>query len=644
MKPFFLLLALAFTVQAAPVIRRLDNPTEFIRRFEAENPRGRTHLDQDSTHSYDMLALSVDYQVETTYTPATGWVYLTLVGRATQAQIVLNAPIIAVSAVNVGDQALVFAQHDDSLYITYPLTPNDTVTLEMHCSAPVQNGSQALGYHVAQNHVFTFAEPYGARNWYPCFDQPFDKFNEVTVAVNMPDVWTLASNGERVETTYPTAGRKREVYHHNHPISTYLVMLAAGRFSQEYHTVNGVTYRYFALPGDSLRASVDWQRTPDMVRVYTQDFGPYPFESYGMVQANIMGGWGAMEHQTFTTYGNHLVDGTGYFEPVVAHELAHMWFGDHLTCVDFRNIWLNEGFATYCAALYYQAADGEQVFQSQMIQSAHNYFSEDAQFRYAIYNPPDAYIFGNVEYDKGGWVLHMLREQLLGDSLFFRAMRAYNQRFANGTVSTEDFISVVNETAGQNLRWFFDQWVYQAGHPEIQIWLQPGVPMASQVSIRVRQIQTNAPIFRMPLLLTVTLPSETVQQQVWFDQQDQTNVLSFAGNVQSATLSPNQPLLYAQWDAAQEPEVPHSFVLGEVYPNPFNSVARLPLELNTESHVRAEVFDVNGRHVLTLADERMTAGKHELTFAAGPTMASGVYLIHVELGGLKKTVKALLLR
>jgi aminopeptidase N len=644
MKSLFLLLAFAVAVQAAPLARRLDNPTEFIRRFEAEAHRGRHPLDQDTTHSYDMLALSLDYRVETTPTPITGWAYLTLVAREPLTQIVFNAPVVTVSAVNIEDAAIPFTQHDDSLYIQHALAVQETVTLAMNCSAPIQNGAWAVGYHVAQNHVFTFAEPYGARNWYPCFDQPFDKFNEVTVAVNMPDIWTLASNGERIETTFPSAGRKREVYHHNHPISTYLVMMAAGRFSQEYHTVNGINYRYFALPGDSLHASVDWQRTPDMVQVYSEDFGPYPFESYGMVQANILGGWGAMEHQTFTTYGNHMVDGTGQYEPVAAHELAHMWFGDHLTCVDFRNIWLNEGFATYCASLFYEVAEGEQVFQSQMNQSANNYFNEDAQFRYAMYDPPDAYMFGNVEYDKGGWVLHMLRKQLLGDSLFFRTMRTYQTRFANGTVSTEDFISVVNETAGQNLHWFFDQWVYQAGHPEIQIWIQPGVPTATQVTMRVRQIQTNAPIFRLPLLLNVTLPSGMVQQQAWFDQQDQTNVLSFAGNVQSAVLNAIQPLLYAQWDAAPERAVPLSFSLGEIYPNPFNSVARLPLELTTESRVRAEIFDVNGRHVMTLADERMTAGKHELTFSAGSGMASGVYLIHVEMGGLQKTVKALLLR
>jgi aminopeptidase N len=644
MKPFFLLLAFAVAAQAAPLARRLDNPTEFIRRFEAEAHRGRHQLDADSTHSYDMLALSLDYRVEASATPMTGWAYLTLVSRESLSQIVLNAAEINVSAVNIGDAAIPFSQHDDSLYVNHPVALHDTVTLAVQISAAIQNGAWAVGYHVAQNHVFTFAEPYGARNWFPCFDQPFDKFNEVTVAVNMPDIWTLASNGERIETTFPSAGRKREVYHHNHPISTYLVMMAAGRFSQEYHTVNGVNYRYFALPGDSLRASVDWQRTPDMVRVFSEDFGPYPYESYGMVEANILGGGGAMEHQTFTTYGNHLVNGTGYYESVVAHELAHMWFGDHLTCVDFRNIWLNEGFATYCASLYYEAVEGEQEFQRQLNESANNYFSEDQGFRYAMYNPPDPYMFGNVEYDKGGWVLHMLRKQLLGDSLFFRAMRSYNQQFANGTVSTEDFISVVNETAGLNLHWFFDQWVYQAGHPEIQIWIQPGLPAATDITMRVRQVQTNAPIFRLPLFLDVTLPSGAIQQQVWFDQQDQTVVVPFASNVQSAVLSPHQPLLYRQVDAAPERALPLSFSLGEIYPNPFNSVARLPLELMTESRVRAEIFDVNGRHVMTLADTRFTAGKHELTFTAGPTMASGVYLIHVEMGSLKKTVKALLLR
>ena len=189
---------------------------------------------------------------------------------------------------------------------------------------PDQVNLGGLGYHVGPDHVWTFSEPYGARLWYPCYDQPFDKFNETTIAVNMPSNWSLASNGVSIETTYPETGRKREVYHNPNPISTYLVMLCAGNYTKNINTVDGVQYRYYAWPADSANAAIDWAITPQASALYVQDFGPYPFSAYGMVEAILMNGWGAMEHQTFTTYGYHMVDGSGNFEGVVVHELAHI--------------------------------------------------------------------------------------------------------------------------------------------------------------------------------------------------------------------------------------------------------------------------------------------------------------------------------
>ena len=325
---------------------------DLVRKTELHDLNRWRSLDADSSHSYDMLELELDYRVENAAVPATGVASLIIAALEQMSIIPFNAEDLQITAVHELGTPLTFFHQNDTVYVERAIVPGDTITLDFTLSVPVIANNSDVGYHVAWNHAYTFTEPYGSRRWFPCFDQPFDKFNRATLAVNMPDWWSLAANGSRVETSFPEAGRKREVYVHDHPISTYLVMICAGEYSEHHESVNGVEYRYFAFPEDSLAAAYDWERTPQMVELFNGLFGNYPFAEYGMVQAAIFNGWGAMEHQTFTTYGFNLVDSMRTFEYIVAHELAHMWFGDALSPVDFRNMWLNEGFATYGDALW----------------------------------------------------------------------------------------------------------------------------------------------------------------------------------------------------------------------------------------------------------------------------------------------------
>ena len=648
---FFILSCIIGALACAPVLLGAPavplNHTDMIRQFESQRPRVLS-LDADSSHSYDMLSLSMELNVETGWSPLTGWADLTMAGVQDQNEIAFNAVGLTVFDVFVNASAVPFVHENDTLHVQRFLGAGDTVTVAMNMSVPPVGTPWDLGYHVGTDHVYTFAEPWGARRWFPCYDQPFDKIDDLTIAVNMPSSWSLAANGVLVSTTYPEPGRKREVYYHHYPISTYLVMMSAGNFSRQIFTQDGVQYRYFALPGDSADAAYDWERTPQMVDVFAERFGDYPFDEYGMVQSEIMGGWGAMEHQTFTTYGYQLVNGHRTYEDVVSHELAHMWFGDDLSPVDFRNMWLNEGFATFAGTMFYEVVNGEEFFESVMVSLAGNYFDEDEDFRYAMYDPPEDYLFGAVEYQKGAWVLLMLRDQIMGDSLFYAAMRAYTDAHHGGTVNTEDFIEVVNRTAGQDLHWFFDQWVYQAGHPELQIDIQRRVPTDHDVTVHVRQVQTNAPaVFRFPLSIDVRTQEGTTTRVLWFDQQDQTHVMTFPATIMSANMHHFQPLLYvlAPLDATDPAgELPLDISLGDVYPNPFNSSARVPFELSVPTRVRLSLYDVTGRRVRNLKDAVYTAGRHEFMFTADASLASGLYLVSLEAAGVRKMAKAVLIK
>lgn len=644
MRIFSILLVLAVGGAAAGV--PLDRTqTDFVRRMESQRRAHPGHLDADSVHSYDMISLSLDYHVNPDSQPLTGFAQIRLVARQALVQIPLNAQGMSIQGVNIYDQAIPFIHATDTLFILYPMAAGDTVAFDIQVSVPSLPGS-GNGFHSETDHAYTFSEPYGARLWMPCFDQPFDKFDDITVAVNMPDYWSLASNGALVETTYPSPGRKREVYHHHHPITTYLVMFAAGDYAKRYETVNGVLYRYFTFRDDSVRAAYDWQRTPLMVSIFENMFGAYPFEQYGMVQASIMSGWGAMEHQTFATFGRHLVDSLRTYEGVVAHELSHMWFGDNVTCVDFRNIWLNEGFATYAAALFYQQAEGEETFENNMLAFATQYFNFPELHNYATYDPPPEYLFSELEYQKAAWVLHMLREQLLGDSLFFGALRSYSAQFGGGHTDTEDLIAVVNATAGQNLRWFFDQWIYQPGHPVLYVEIQPRVPTTHDVTINVTQLQSVSTTFRIPASVDVQTAEGTAPYFFWVDQRTQSVVRTFSGEVNSASLTAFQPLLaeFAASHAEESPAIVREIRLEPVYPNPFNATARVPFVLPNGGHALLRAYDIGGRLVTTLADQDFSPGRHESVFGSDPALSSGFYWIVLESGTVRRITKALLIK
>jgi aminopeptidase N len=614
---------------------------DLIREFEANRTARIYSLDADSAHSYDQTALYLDFRVENDVnSPLAGNAIITITALEPISWIPFNAEGLSILNVSEDETTLEYLHANDTLWVNRPMTPGQSATFNIQMTAPVQSSFFDVGYHVDWERVFTFAEPFGARAWYPCWDQPYDKFDDVTVAVNMPDHWSLASNGLLISTTFPEPGRKKEIYHSTDPISSYLVMIAAGLYAKRVEEVDGIQYRYFAYPQDSADAAIDWSQTPQMASCYAGLIGSYPFDAYGMVEAAIFNGWGAMEHQTFTTYGHRLIDGQNSYDVIVAHELVHQWFGDYISPVDFRNIWLNEGFATYFAAVWFEQSEGEESFQQNLRAMSDSYFQEDATgLRYAAYDPPEDYIFGSVVYNKAGWVLHMLREQLLGDELFYQVMREWVSRYANGTVNTEDFINLVNEMSGEDYRWFFDQWIYQAGHPELIISTMVITTPHGEfgdLQVVVRQVQDDAPLFRFPLTVELSNENGTTQQTLWFDAVDTWQVqYATYWHISGGRLADSQPLLYVNAPDAVGPdptEIPDDISLQPCFPNPFNSAISIPFEISTRSRVEVAVYNLNGQLIKQIIDAVFNAGKHTIAFTADANLSSGMYFVKLESG------------
>jgi aminopeptidase N len=225
---------------------------------------------------------------------------------------------------------------------------------------------------------------------------------------------------------------------------------------------------------------------------------PYPFDKYGHSLFENYGG--AMEHQSNTSYYSGLIRGDNAYDDIVAHELGHQWFGDYVTLADWDDIWLNEGFATFTEYLWNEHFAPDNLAQLMAAREQYYISNEVRVGRYPLYAPPADFLFGVTIYEKGAWVLAMLRYQL-GDEAFFAGMRAYLTAHAYGNATTADFERAMEEASGSDLRPFFDQWVYGSGFPTYQTsWKSRPVNGHFQVDLRIRQTQKGGTkVYTTPL-------------------------------------------------------------------------------------------------------------------------------------------------
>ena len=386
----------------------------------------------------------------------------------------------------------------------------------------------------------------------------------------------------------------------------------------------------------------DWDCTPDAVSFFSETFHPYPFDRYSMAEV-VMGG--AMEHQTCTSMGESLVDGSGTYYTIVAHELSHHWWGDMITCGTWQDIWLNEGFASYCEVLYVEHIYGESSRHSYIADQMSQYFSwEDWEGRFPIYNPD--YMWGGTVYKKGSCVLDMLRTEL-GDSLFFAVLREYADRYEYGTVETDDFIGVCEEISGEELGWFFDQWIFEQGYPEIEYdWgIDGSDSLGWDLTFKARQVQEDAPVvFRFPFYVRITFLgySDTVIV-IPFNSDSIRYVGHFT--LRPMAVEPNADARVVMKTTrvpgaiAEGRAIPSDFAL-TAYPNPFNSSVKITIDgVGAGSKpVPIAIYDLRGNMVgampasTDIAVNTETGGAHTFIWTPDKSVPSGVYLIRVKQG------------
>ncbi|MDP2301216.1 MAG: M1 family metallopeptidase [Ignavibacteria bacterium] len=304
-----------------------------------------------------------------------------------------------------------------------------------------------------QSLVYTINEPEYASSWFPCNDIPTDKaFLDIRIT-NDKDKISI-SNGKLIEVN-ETSSTKSFYYKTFYPISTYLISVYSSNYTllnDKYISVSGDTLplNYYVLPGQEENAKIDFEEHSEMLKFLSSTFGEYPFmnEKYGI--AVFLWQMGAMENQTITGIGSNFITGKKFFNDMLLHELAHSWWGNSVGVKSWKDIWLNEGFSTYSEVLYNEWKFGASARISD-IQKIKNHYSG------TVYNPNE--LFSGLVYNKGAWILHMLRKEI-GDSTFFPLMKIYYNLYKYSSTSTEDFIKTAEKVSGKNLSAFFNQWLF----------------------------------------------------------------------------------------------------------------------------------------------------------------------------------------
>jgi aminopeptidase N len=486
----------------------------FITITRAEDTAGKLHYAPDRDVSVLHLALEVtpDFKQRTVAGKAT-WQFKPMVKPVQE--IKLDAVGLEIESVTATEKIQAYQVTDDHLIITFaePVPADKIVSVTVSYHAEPDLGlyfrTPEMGYKVGDTHCFSQGEETDARHWYPCFDSPNEKFtSEVTCQV--PDGMTVISNGRLVSQEKSTAtGLTAFHWSQEQPHANYLVTLVAGYFKAVEGKHNAVPLAFLTPPSEFAEATNSFRDTDAIMGFYEQEIGvPFPWAKYDQICVNdfVEGG---MENTSATT----LTDGTLFqnatenirdSESLVAHEMAHQWFGDLVTCKDWSHIWLNESFATYYQVLFTGHKNGHDALLYNLYGNAktvtgaandtnaivrRNYVSSHEMFNY-------------LTYPKGAWVLNMLRAQL-GEDLYRRCVKTYLERHRYGSVTTEDLRAVIEELSGRSYDQFFNQWLYHAHYPELEVnYSWDELTKLAKVSIQQKQeLSDNVLLFNFPLTI-----------------------------------------------------------------------------------------------------------------------------------------------
>jgi aminopeptidase N len=552
-----------------------------------------------------------------------------------------------IDSVLIDGRTASFVQYGSSFEISLPRRygSNELLSVDVfYEGVPVATG---LGSFTFDSHdgvpwVYSLSEPYGAKDWWPCKDDPGDKADSADIVITCDS--TLKAGSEGVLVSVVNNGDGTSTYHwkERYPIASYLISIAITNYAQfsnwfRYSATDSMEVLNYVLPEDYSKAYQNLPKVIDMLTIYSNLFGLYPFvkEKYGHAE---FGRGGAMEHQTMTST-------TTFDEDVIAHELAHQWFGDMITCRSWSELWLNEGIAQYCSALYRERKYGTDSYWQFM-----NPQIEKGRVAIGEIGSPDTSsarrLFDeNLIYAKGATVLHMLRH-VLGDSVFFRALYAYANdpvlQYATATI--RDFQSDCEAVSGKNLEYFFREWIYGEGFPDYRYswsWNTRDGSAAITLTIDQAADRSNPDFFTMPIDIRIKSTGRDTTLVVWNDSLHQSYTITFPVRPTAVILDPDGWIMKSAFSEADL--LPSNYLLEQNFPNPFNSTTSIVYGLPRHEEVTLKIFDVLGHEIAMLVNARQGPGMYGCQWAPRG-VASGIYFYRLQAGSHRETKKLVLVQ
>ncbi|PIS45046.1 MAG: peptidase M1 [Ignavibacteria bacterium CG08_land_8_20_14_0_20_37_9] len=510
-------------------------------------------------------------------------------------------------------------------------------------------GSYQTSYHNGFPIIATLSEPYGASDWWPCKDTPADKADSADIWIRCDSSLKAISNGKLTGVINNGDGTKTWKWEERYPIAQYLISMAISNYDEyqqyfNYSKKDSMSVIHYIYPEYLNQNKTNLGQTTNMLQVFSDKFGLYPYikEKYGHAQF----GWGGgMEHQTVTSIG-----GGNFSIDLISHELAHQWFGDKVTCKDWQNIWLNEGFATFCEAVYVEAVNGKFAYDAYTSSSMGRAKLAKGSIYVKNISSVDEIFDGNRSYEKGGIVLHMLRG-LVGDEKFFTILRNYldDPRYAYNVATTEDFQGVAESVYGSSLDYFFKEWIYGENFPTYTVkWnAVPTGNGTSSLNISINQLKNSTPsFFTMPVQINIKTSAGDTLITVFSDQLSQSFLFEVSGIVSAVQFDPNNFILKNSSVAVgiEDEIVPaDKFELYQNYPNPFNPETIISYRVPIKGFVSLKIFDVLGKEVAILMNEENEAGMHQVKLN-GNNLTSGIYFYILKAGNFSSGKKLLLLK
>lgn len=580
-----------------------------------------------NTLNYDVTYHKLEFTIDPAAYFISGKVTTTYTALANMNTVTFDlATEMVVTSVKIGTTNLTFTQNSsDELVITLSSTQvtGTSATIEIiYSGAPPSGGfgSFAATEHNGTPVLWTLSEPFGARDWWPCKQDLNDKINSIDVFITAPSQYVAVANG--VEQSQVVNGANKTThFHHNYPIPAYLICIATTNYTV-YTQTAGTAPNTFPIVNyiypETFTPTVQTQlnQTPLIMDFFSSTFEIYPFhqEKYGHAQF----GWGGgMEHTTVSFMNN-------FSRGLIAHELAHQWFGDKVTCGTWKDIWLNEGFATYLASLVIENFDGNAAFitdKTNMINSI------TSQLGGAVYlTDTEALNVGRIfssrlSYNKGAMVLNMLRLKM-GDTMFFQALRNYlaDTNLAFKYAVTSDLKSHLEAVYGSSLTEFFNDWVFNQGYPTYSITAQNWGSGQAKINISQTQSHSSVSFFEMPIPIRLTgAGGQTFDTILENTTNNQEFIISVPFAITGANFDPEKDIISKN----------NTVTLGNENFNLEKAIALYPNPVSNELHIQIPSNIYIEKVIIFNSLGQKAIESNELDFSVNQ-LSSGIHFVQIQ--------------